>query len=71
MPAEKVLTAQPQANGPRGAERVIDMSTQMYLMGGLVESRVPSDRDLMHLRAVRTIRREARAARRTRRLHRG
>ncbi|HEY3531196.1 MAG TPA: hypothetical protein VGK78_18785 [Nocardioides sp.] len=47
------------------------MSTQMYLMGGLVESRVPSDRDLTHLRAVRTIRREARAARRTRRSRRG
>jgi hypothetical protein len=47
------------------------MSTQLYLMGGLVEGRVLSDRDLGHLRAVRDIRREARAARRTRRAQRG
>jgi hypothetical protein len=47
------------------------MNTQMYLMGGLVEGRVPSDRDLSHLRAVRIIRREERAARRTRRTRRG
>jgi hypothetical protein len=50
---------------------VIDMTTQMYLMGGLVEGRVRTDRDLAHLRAVRTIRREERAARRTRRTRRG
>jgi hypothetical protein len=42
------------------------MSTQMYLMGGLVEGRVPTDRELSHLRAVREIRREARGRRRTR-----
>jgi hypothetical protein len=47
------------------------MSTQMYLMGGLVEGRVPTDRELTHLRAVRTMRREARAARRERRSRRG
>jgi hypothetical protein len=47
------------------------MSTQLYLMGGLVESRVPTDRELTHLRAVQTIRREARAARRSRRTRRG
>jgi hypothetical protein len=46
------------------------MSTQMYLMGGLVEARVPSDRELSHLRAVRQLRREERAARRARRLRR-
>ncbi len=46
------------------------MSTQMYLMGGLVEGRVPTDRELSHLRAVRTIRREAREQRRTRRARR-
>ena len=38
------------------------MSTQLYLMGGLVEGRVPSDRDLRQLRDVKTMRREARAA---------
>jgi hypothetical protein len=43
------------------------MSTQLYLMGGLADGRVPTDRDLTHLRAVRTIRSEARAARRSRR----
>jgi hypothetical protein len=47
------------------------MSTQMYLMGGLVEGRVLSDRDLSHLRVVHNLRREARAARRTRRPRRG
>jgi hypothetical protein len=40
------------------------MSTQLYLMGDLVESRVRSVRDLSHLRAARLARREARAARR-------
>ncbi|HEX3295200.1 MAG TPA: hypothetical protein VHR85_00155 [Nocardioides sp.] len=47
------------------------MSTQMYLMGGLVEGRVLSDRDRTHLRAVRSARRAARAERRTRRSRRG
>jgi hypothetical protein len=47
------------------------MSTQMYLMGGLAEGRVLSDRDLTHLRVVHDIRREARAARRARRSQRG
>jgi hypothetical protein len=47
------------------------MSTQMYLMGGLVEARVPSDRDLRHLRAVKDDRRKARAARRAPRQHKG
>ncbi len=40
------------------------MSTQLYLLGGLVETRVLSDRDLRQLRDVKTMRREARAARR-------
>ena len=40
------------------------MSTQLYLWGGLVETRVLSDRDLRQLREVKTMRREARAARR-------
>ncbi len=40
------------------------MSKQMYLMGGLVEARVPSDRDLQQLRAVKDDRRRAREARR-------
>jgi hypothetical protein len=43
------------------------MNTQMYLMGGLLEGRVLSDRDREHLRTVRSIRREARVERRTRR----
>jgi len=43
------------------------MNTQMYLMGGLVESRVRSDRDLRHLRAANSDRRAARAARRAHR----
>lgn len=47
------------------------MSTQMYLMGGLVEARVPSDRDLRHLRAVKDDRRKARDARRALRQHHG
>jgi hypothetical protein len=45
------------------------MSTQLYLMGGLVDSRIPSDRDLSHQRAARIARREARAARRLARRH--
>jgi hypothetical protein len=40
------------------------MNTQLYLMGGLVEARVLSDRDLRQLRDVRTMRRAERAARR-------
>ena len=40
------------------------MSTQLYLLGGLVETRVLSERDLRQLRDVKTMRREARAARR-------
>ena len=40
------------------------MSTQLYLLGGLVEARVRPDRDLRQLRDVKTMRREARAARR-------
>jgi hypothetical protein len=40
------------------------MSTQLYLMGGLVEARVLSDRDLRHLRVVKDDRRKARDARR-------
>ena len=40
------------------------MSTQLYLMGGLVETRVLSERDLRQLQDVKTMRREARAARR-------
>jgi hypothetical protein len=40
------------------------MSTQLYLMGGLLEGRVRSDRDLSHLRAARLARRELRAERR-------
>jgi hypothetical protein len=43
---------------------VITMSTQMYLMGGVVEARVRSDRDLRQLRAVKDERRKARDARR-------
>jgi hypothetical protein len=46
------------------------MTTQLYLMGGLVEGRVPSDRDLSQLRDARSARREARATRRTRRAQR-
>ena len=40
------------------------MSTQLYLLGGLVEARVRPDRDLRQLRDVKMMRREARAARR-------
>ena len=40
------------------------MNTQLYLMGGILEGRVRSDRDLRHMRAARTMRRDARAARR-------
>lgn len=40
------------------------MNTQLYLMGGLVEGRIQSDRDLEQSRTARAIRREARAARR-------
>ena len=40
------------------------MNTQLYLMGGLVEARVLSDRDLRQLRVVKSLRREARAHRR-------
>jgi hypothetical protein len=43
------------------------MSTQMYLMGGLVEGRVPSSRDQRHLRAAKDARKEARAERRAHR----
>ena len=45
------------------------MSTQLYLMGGLVEGRVLSDRDLRQLRDVKAIRREARRERREQRQH--
>ena len=41
------------------------MNTQLYLMGGLVEARVLSDRDLRQLRVVKSMRREARANRRS------
>ncbi|MDX6360237.1 MAG: hypothetical protein QOH37_3291 [Nocardioidaceae bacterium] len=40
------------------------MNTQLYLMGGLVEGRIQSDRDLEQSRTARTMRRDARAARR-------
>jgi hypothetical protein len=40
------------------------MNTQLYLMGGILEGRVRSDRELHHLRTARTMRRDARAARR-------
>ena len=46
------------------------MSTQLYLLGGLVGSRVRSDRDLRQLRDVKEMRREARAARRGAHAHR-
>ena len=45
------------------------MSMQLYLMGGLVEGRIMSDRDLSHLRTARLVRREERAARRVARKH--
>ena len=45
------------------------MSTQLYLMGGLVEGRVRSDRDLRQLRDVKAFRREARRERRAQRRH--
>jgi hypothetical protein len=47
------------------------MTTQMYLMGGLVEGRVPSSRDLRHLRAAKDARRQERAERRARRALKG
>jgi hypothetical protein len=47
------------------------MSTQMYLMGGLVEGRVPSGRDQRHLRAAKDARKEARAERRAHRARKG
>jgi hypothetical protein len=43
---------------------MIVMNTQLYLMGGLVEARVLSDRDLRQIRDARMMRRDARAARR-------
>ncbi len=46
------------------------MDKQLYLMGGLVEARVPSDRDLRQLRDLKTMRREAREARRAEHAHR-
>jgi hypothetical protein len=49
--------------GPQGRGENI-MNTQLYLMGGLLEGRVQSDRDLRHLRTARSMRRDARAARR-------
>ena len=55
--------------GPGGRKDTIGMSTQMYLMGGLVESRVLSDRDLRQLRDVKAIRREQRRERREQRRH--
>jgi hypothetical protein len=45
------------------------MSTQLYLMGGLVEGRVLSDRELSQLRTARLARRELRAERRAK--HKG
>ncbi len=44
---------------------MLAMNTQLYLMGGLVEARVRSDRDLRQLRVVKTLRRQARASRRS------
>ena len=41
------------------------MNTQLYLMGGLVEGRVRSDRDLDQLRTAQTMRRAERAQRRS------
>ncbi|WP_191907959.1 hypothetical protein [Nocardioides cynanchi] len=41
------------------------MNTQLYLMGGLVEGRVRSDRDLDQARTAQNMRRAARAARRS------
>ena len=46
------------------------MNTQLYLMGGLVEARVLSDRDLRQLRVVKSMRREARESRRAAHTHR-
>lgn len=40
------------------------MSTQLYLMGGLVEGRIPSARDQRQLRVASDVRRAARAQRR-------
>jgi hypothetical protein len=40
------------------------MSTQMYLMDLLAEGQRPSNRDLMHLQAVKTTRRQVRDERR-------
>jgi hypothetical protein len=42
------------------------MSTQLYLMAGLQEGRVPSDRDLRQRREARQIRRQTHALRRPR-----
>jgi hypothetical protein len=42
------------------------MNTQLYLMGGLVEGRIQSARDLEQSRTARAMRRDARAARRLR-----
>jgi hypothetical protein len=39
------------------------MYTQMYLLGGLVEGRVPSDRDLRQQREARANRRQHRVGR--------
>jgi hypothetical protein len=40
------------------------MNTQLYLLGGLLEGRRRSDRDLRHLRTARMMRRAARVERR-------
>ena len=42
------------------------MTTQLYLMGRLMDGRVLTHRELTQLRAVRATRREARAERRAR-----
>jgi hypothetical protein len=47
-----------------GSEKRNAMNTLLYLMGGLLEGRTRSDRDLRHLRAARAMRRDARAQRR-------
>ena len=41
------------------------MNTQLYLMGGLVEGRIRSDRELAQQRTALAMRRDARAARRS------
>jgi hypothetical protein len=43
------------------------MNTQVYLMGGLVEGRLPSERDLRQRRVAQDSRRAARDARHARR----